>query len=458
MKNTGRILFLALCTFIGTAAWAQVPEAVIPEAEVPPAAAPEAVSGTCCVFVVTIDSEIHAKSARMLEKALKEAETRKADVFLMRLNTFGGALDAAEKMRTALLEASFTTVAFIDHQAASAGALISLACDSIVMAPGSTIGSATVVNQTGEAMPEKYQSYMRSLMRATAEETGRDPALAEQMVSGETIVNLTTNEAVAIGLAQGQAAGIPEALALLGYESCQVDEYKETRLDKVIGFFLLPVVQALLLMGMIGGVFIELKTPGVGLPLAVAILCAIGYFSPLFLEGIARYWELIIIVAGLILLGIEIFVTPGFGVLGVTGLLTIAAGLVLVMVDNWIFEFKGPFPWYALLNPVAIVSVAGLTSLTGLLLSIHYLFPTRVFNRIALRTDLTTESGFVGVPELKEIEIGQEGVAFTDLRPSGKVTIGDRWVEARAAVGYITKNTKVKVVRIEGGALFVEEV
>ena len=147
MKKTGRILFLALCTFIGTAAWAQIPEAV----------PPETVADSCRVFVVTIDSEIHAKSARMLEKALKEAETRKADVFLMRLNTFGGALDAAEKMRTALLEASFTTVAFIDHQAASAGALISLACDSIVMAPGSTIGSATVVNQTGEAMPEKYQ-------------------------------------------------------------------------------------------------------------------------------------------------------------------------------------------------------------------------------------------------------------------------------------------------------------
>ena len=447
MKKTGRILFLALCTFIGTAAWAQIPEAV----------PPETVADSCRVFVVTIDSEIHAKSARMLEKALKEAETRKADVFLMRLNTFGGALDAAEKMRTALLEASFTTVAFIDHQAASAGALISLACDSIVMA-GLNHWPATVVNQTGEAMPEKYQSYMRSLMRATAEETGRDPALAEQMVSGDTIVNLTTNEAIAIGFAQGQAAGVPEVLALLGYESCQVDEYKETGLDKVIGFFLLPLVQALLLMGMIGGVFIELKTPGVGLPLAVAILCAIGYFSPLFLEGIARYWELIIIVVGLILLGIEIFVTPGFGVLGVTGLLAIAAGLVLVMVDNWIFEFKGPFPWYALLNPVAIVSVAGLASLTGMLLSIHYLFPTRVFNHIALRTDLTTESGFVGVPELKEIQIGQEGVAFTDLRPSGKVTIGDRWVEARAAVGYITKNTKVKVVRIEGGALFVEEV
>ncbi|MFA6926854.1 MAG: nodulation protein NfeD, partial [Bacteroidales bacterium] len=183
---------------------------------------------TCRVFVLTIDSEIHAKSARTLEKALQEAEDWNAQVFLMRLNTFGGALDAAEKMRTALLESPFTTVAFIDHQAASAGALISLACDLIYMSPGSTIGAATVVNQKGEPMPEKYQSYMRSLMRATAEKTGRDTKLAEQMVNGEKIVSLTTQEAIEAGFSQGRADGISETLDLLGYSDCEIQEYKET--------------------------------------------------------------------------------------------------------------------------------------------------------------------------------------------------------------------------------------
>lgn len=411
----------------------------------------------CRIFVVTIDSEIHAKSARTLEKALKEAENLGTDVFLMRLNTFGGALDAAEKMRTALLEAPFVTVSFIDHQAASAGALISIACDSIIMAPGSTIGSATVVGPTGEPMPEKYQSYMRSLMRATAEEKGRDPGMAEQMVEGEKVLNMTTREAIERGYAQGQAATVEEAIRLLGYETCEISEYKETALDKVIGFLLLPLVQALLLMGMIGGVYIELKTPGVGLPLAVAVLCAVAYFAPLFLEGLARYWELALIVVGVVLLAVEIFVTPGFGLLGISGLVAIAAGLVLVMVDNWIFEFKGPFPWHGLLNPVAVVSVSSLLSVTGILVSVHYLFPTRLFNRIALRTDLTAETGFVGVPEWKDILPGTRGTAFTDLRPAGKVLIDGRWIEARAAVGYITKNTPVTVVRVEGGVLFVEE-
>lgn len=410
----------------------------------------------CRIFLLNIDSEIHAKSARTLEKALREAGDWDAGVFLMQLNTFGGALDAAEKMRTALLEAPFTTIAFINHQAASAGALISLACDVIYMSPGSTIGAATVVNPTGEPMPEKYQSYMRSLMRATAEQKGRDTRLAERMVDGDTIVSLTTQEAIKAGFSQGEVSNIGEIVDLLGYDDCEIREYKETALDKVIGFFLLPVVQALLLMGMVGGVFFELKTPGVGFPLGLAIVCAIGYFSPLFLEGLIQYWEIAIMVVGLILLGIEIFVTPGFGVLGILGILAIVTGLTMSMVDNWIFEFKGPFPWNRILGPVAIVMVASLASITGILLSVHMLFPTRVFNRIALRTDLKTENGFVGVPTLKDIVIGEEGVTFTDLRPAGKVTINGKWVEARAAVGFIRKDTKVKVVRIEGGVIFVE--
>ncbi|MFA5444091.1 MAG: NfeD family protein [Bacteroidales bacterium] len=411
---------------------------------------------TCRVYVLTIDSEIHAKSARTLEKAIEEAETLKADVFLMRLNTFGGALDAADRMRTALLEAPFTTVSFIDHQAASAGALISLACDSIYMSPGSTVGSATVVNQNGEPMPEKYQSYMRSLMRATAEETGRDPALAEQMVNGEKIVSLTTKEAQEIGFSQGQAENVTEVIEQLGYAHCEIHQYKETWLDKVIGFFLLPLVQALLLMGIIGGVFFELKTPGVGFPLGLAVLCAILYFSPLFLEGMVQYWEAIVLILGVILLFLEIFITPGFGVLGILGIVAVGVGLTFSMIDNWVFEFEGPFPWKSMLTPVAVVSLSGLAAVSTLLYSIHMLFPTRAFNHIALRQNLKTDEGFVGVPVLEGIKIGQEGVAFTDLRPAGKVTINGKWIEARAVVGYITKNTEVKVVRIEGGVIFVE--
>lgn len=408
------------------------------------------------VYVLRLDSEIHAKSARMLDKAMKAAGDWDANVFLLHLNTYGGALDAADKMRTALLGASFITVAFVDHQAASAGALISIACDSIYMAPGSSIGSATVVDAQGNQMPEKYQSFMRSMMRATAEQTGRDPVIAEQMVDGERIVNFTAKEAVEAGFSEGQADDMEEVMALLGYENTVTREYKETWLDKLIGFFLLPLVQGLLLMGMVGGIFFELKTPGVGFPLGLAVFCAICYFSPLFLEGLAQYWEFLIVVLGLIFLALEIFITPGFGVLGILGIIGVFTGLTLSMIDNWVFRFEGPFNWNAVLNPFAVVSVSGFAAVAGFIYLLGRLYPTRAFNFIALRTNLKVDEGFVGVPVYENISAGQEGIALTDLRPAGKVSVNGKRLEARAAVGFITRNTKVKVVRVEGGVIFVE--
>lgn len=417
------------------------------------------------IYVLRLDGDIHAKAARTLEKAMERAQKRDARVFLLHLNTYGGALDAADNMRTALLEAPFTTVAYVDHQAASAGALICLACDSIYMANASSIGSATVVNQSGTPMPEKYQSFMRSLMRATAQAKGRDPQLAERMVSGDTIVNLTTAEAIAAGLCAGRADdvdGVAQAVAHSG--NYIIEEHHETFLDRLIGFFLLPLVQGLLLMGIMGGIFLEFKTPGIGLPLVVAVVCAVGYFSPLFLEGLAQYWELVLVVVGVVLLILEIFITPGFGVLGILGGAAVFTGLVLSLVDNTIFHAPGPFNWGALTYPIAIVSVAGFLSVLGFILLVNRLFTTRLFNRIALRTNLEVKEGFVGVPMYEGLKVGDTGVTVTPLHPGGKVAVkpaaeaSERWVEACAAVGYIEAKTPVRVVRLENGTVWVEAI
>lgn len=297
---------------------------------------------------------------------------------------------------------------------------------------------------------------MRSMMRATAEQTGRDPAIAEQMVNGDRIVNFTAKEAVEAGFSEGQADDIDEVVALLGYENPVIREYKETWLDKLIGFFLLPLVQGLLLMGIVGGIFFELKTPGIGFPLGLAVFCAICYFSPLFLEGLAQYWEFLIVVLGLIFLALEIFITPGFGVLGILGIIGVFTGLTLSMIDNWVFRFEGPFNWNAVLNPIAVVSISGFAAVAGFIYVLGRLYPTRAFNFIALRTNLKVDEGFVGVPVYEDIKAGQEGIALTDLRPAGKVSVNGKRLEARAAVGFITRNAKVKVVRVEGGVIFVE--
>lgn len=432
-----------------------------------------ATADSSLVYILNLDGNINAKTERLLEKAMEQAQKKDASAFLLHLNTYGGDLNSADKMRTMLLETEMTTVAFVDHQAASAGALISLACDSIYMSAFSSIGSATVVNQKGEPMPEKYQSFMRSIMRATAQATGRDPQLAANMVTGDTIVNLTTAEAIAVGLCAGQKESVEQAAdAVISSDTCVIESYKETLLDKIIGFFLLPLVQGLLLMGIMGGIFLEFKTPGIGLPLVVAVLCAVGYFSPLFLEGLAQYWEIVLVVVGIILLLLEVFVTPGFGVLGIMGAIAVFVGLILAMVDNVVFHAPGPFNWNALVHPMAVVSTAAFLSVLGFILLLNRLFPTKLFNHIALRTNLEVKEGFVGVPLYNGIQIGDIGVAVTPLHPGGKVAISikpqdgtaieegkspeQRWVEARAAVGYIEPKTPVRVVRLENGTVWVE--
>lgn len=411
------------------------------------------------VYKLKIEDEIHAASLRSFSKALVQAQAWGADCFLLELNTYGGAVDVADSMRSALIHAPFLTTVYINHQAASAGALISIACDSIYMDPAANIGSASVVDQNGRIMPEKYQSFMRSMMRATAQAKGRDPQIAEAMVGVDTnfVLNLTAVEAMEAGYCQGVVHNTEEIFSTMGITEYEMQEYKPTVLDRVIGFFLLPVIQAILLMAMIGGVFIELKTPGVGFPLALAITAAVCYFSPLFLEGFAQYWELLIILLGIVLLVLEIFVTPGFGVLGILGIALAFCGLVLTMVDNTVFEFQGPFNWAYILRPLAVVSVASLVSMVLFLYLVYKAYPRPFFGKIALKTDLSQTSGYVGVPVEADM-VGREGITLTPLHPAGRIVLDGKWHEATALHGYIEKDVPVRVVKAEAGIVYCEEI
>jgi membrane-bound serine protease (ClpP class) len=134
------------------------------------------------VLVLDLKEEITPGAARTVDKALRFGEERGAGLILIHMNTYGGLLDAADSIRTRILNCRVPVIVFIDNNAASAGALIAIACDRIYMRSGANIGAATVVNQEAEALPDKYQSYMRSMMRATAEANGRDPRIAEAMV------------------------------------------------------------------------------------------------------------------------------------------------------------------------------------------------------------------------------------------------------------------------------------
>lgn len=422
---------------------------------------------TTRIYSFEIDDNISRPALRKTEKAVREATQDSADILLLRLNTFGGELEAAEKIRTLLLEAPMQTFVFIDPNAASAGALISIACDSIYMSPGASIGAASVVDQSGAVLPDKYQSYMRSLMRATAEKTGRDPLIAQAMVDPDTyikgiidsgkVLTFTTHEAIQFGYCQGEANSVTQALEEAGIENYILQEQHLTWIDKVIGFLTSPVISGILIMLIIGGIYFELQTPGVGFPLIVAVTAALLYFAPHYLEGLAAHWEILLFVIGVVLLILEIFVTPGFGVLGILGIILTFTALVLTMVFNIGFDFQFAPP-KALSNNILIVLTSIIVGfLASLWLGKKLLITQTRFGSLSLNTELDTEKGFVAQDMRLNQLIGKEGITLTFMRPAGKVEIDGEIYDATSYAGLIDKDEKVVVTRFENSQLVVEK-
>ncbi len=416
------------------------------------------------IYQLNIQEEIAPPVWHKTKKAFAEAREMKADIILIHMNTYGGQVDAADSIRTKILDSPIPVYVLIDNNAASAGALIAIACDSIYMVAGANIGAATVVNQTGEAMPDKYQSYMRSMMRSTAEATGRDPQIAQAMVDPRIVVpglidstmvlTFTTSEAIKYGFCEAEVKNIPELLNRLNLDKDALKEQHLKATDRIIRFLIHPMVSGILIMMIVGGIYFELQTPGIGFPLGAAVLGAILYFAPHYLEGLAAHWEIIVFIVGLILLAIEIFVIPGFGVSGVLGILFILLSLALATVKNIGFEFSLPNLTQFILS-LLYVSVA---SVAGLFLSYYLtkkLFGTNRFGELSLMTVQKNEAGFSIKDRHYSEMLGKEGIAHTVLRPSGKIKIGNNYFDAVAEVGFIDKGETIKVVGYNNAQLSV---
>lgn len=431
------------------------------------------------VYKVDIRDEIGPKVWRLVQKSFREAEKMKADYILIHMNTYGGMVVYADSLRSLILNCEKPVWVFIDNNAASAGALISIACDKIFMREGANIGAATVVNQSGEAMPDKYQSYMRSMIRATAQAHGkdtlvhgsdttfrwkRDPHIAEAMVdqniriegvsdSGK-IVTFTPHEAIKYGFCDGIAENIDQVLKQEKIDDYIIESYRPTAMDRIIGFLINPILQGLLIMVIVGGIYFELQTPGIGFPLAAALIACLLYFAPLFLEGFASYWEIIAFIVGVVLLLLEIFVIPGFGVAGVSGITLIVGALVFAGIDKVSFEFLGDFVLVIVRSLFLVVSSSlialGLSMWIGskLLCSRRWAF--------ALHAEQKAEDGYVGVDLSIQEVVGKSGQTMTDLRPAGKVMIGQEIYDAVSLFGdYIPKNIPVRVKKFQAGQVYV---
>ncbi|SEO10020.1 membrane-bound serine protease (ClpP class) [bacterium A37T11] len=419
------------------------------------------------VYLFQLRSEIGPTSWRLTKRAFDEAERSGAKTILIDMNTYGGLLNFADSIRSLILASPIPTLVYVNPNAASAGALIALACDKIYMAKGASIGAASVVDPEGKILPEKYQSYMRGLMRTTAEANGRDPKIAEAFVDPDIdlptlkpkgkILTLTTAEAVRTAIANGERNSLNDLLQQEGLTNAGLRQQQVTWVDLLIGFLINPVVSGVLILLIIGGIYFEMQSPGIGFALLVAIAAAFLFFAPLYMEGLADHWEIFLFLAGVILIALEIFVIPGFGITGIVGIICLVCGLAFSMVSNNYFDFTPAGYGSGWLFRSFLVVIIGMIG--AIVLSVLFgksLLKSSAFQRLVLADEQQAGQGYVSsLPQLEII--GKTGIAKTSLRPSGKIEIEGKWYDAVALDGFIESGTVVFVEKHENYNLFVRQ-
>jgi membrane-bound serine protease (ClpP class) len=418
------------------------------------------------VMVMEIKDEIDPRMLRYVKLALENAEKIKADYVVIDMDTYGGVLTDAKEIVDLIMDFKKPIWVYVNSDAASAGALISIACDSIYMSPGATIGAATVVEGAGgQAAPDKYQAYMRGIMRSTAEKNGRDPRIAEGMVDERIVIDsikqegrvitFTTKEALKYGFCEAQVETIEEILKRNKVTNYELETFRLGTSEKIIAFVINPFISGILILIILGGIYFELQTPGIGFPLFASVTALILYLVPYYLNGLAEYWEIIALFVGILLLMAEVFVIPGFGVAGIAGIILTVMSLVLIMLNNDFFNFE-----FVPMGDIIRATFAAVGGISGGMLLLFFggarLTETKAFQRMALTDQQESSQGFSVNTSTIDM-LGKKGVSHTVLRPSGKVFIDEIIYDAFTRGEYVEKGEPIEVVGIEGVTLRVKK-
>ncbi len=435
---------LLLVVATGVPALAQTP------VEAPAQNAPQAPARQALVYRIPVTGVIEMGLAPYVERSLREAAAAGATAAVLDIETPGGRVDAAERIANAVSDSEIPVYAFVNRRALSAGALVSLAANQIYMRPGSTLGAATPVTGEGQKAPEKIVSAMRSEFRALAEARGLDPRVAEAMVDEEIeipgivekgkLLTLSTEEAVRIGYA-AEVEDWNGLMAAIGAPAAQVVTTTVNWAERIVRFLTHPIVAPFLLSIGFLGLLIEIKTPGLGLPgLAGAISLGLFFGSHLII-GLAGWEVILLLAAGIILLLVEAFVLPGFGIAGVLGVVAVLGSIFLSMIGS--MPTRGDM--MVALNVIAasllIVGLAGWQLL-------RHLPRDRRAKRILLETATSREAGYISAEARSEL-MGVEGVALTDLRPAGVGRFGDENIDVVSDGAWVVAGTPIRIIRAE---------
>ena len=418
------------------------------------------------VYVAPIDGIVDLGLAPFVQRVLDEAQKAGAAAVVLEINTFGGRVDAAVQIRDALLNARVRTVAFVSKRAISAGALIALAAENLVMAGGGTIGAATPVQlgQPGtQAQPvaEKTVSYVRKEFRATAESRERPPLLAEAMVDADVeipgviekgkLLTLTTEEALKHKLADFRADTLENAMEQLGLRGAEIRRASPNWAEHLVRFLTHPVVSSLLItIGMLG-IVVGLRTGDFGFAGGVGAASLGLFFWGHWLVQLAGWEELLIAGVGILLLAVEIFVIPGFGIAGVLGIVAILTGLILSLVG---FGDTSE----VILKAAGRVIFSLLIALIGSLVLLRFLPHLPFGRRLILETGLGSGHQYGSAPDSDTRWLGKKGRASSPLRPAGIAEIEGERVDVVSEGELIDAGLVVEVTRVDGNRIVVRRV
>ena len=405
------------------------------------------------VYVIPVHGVIELGIAPFIQRSLEEAEAAGAAAAILELETPGGRVDAAQRIINTVEDAELPVYAYVNQRALSAGAMIALSADIVYMREGALMGAATPVTGEGQKAPEKIVSAMRAEMRALAERRGLDPAVAEAMVDESIAVEgvveagklltLTTEEADAIGYAT-PVEDLQEIFRLAGISPERTVQAELNWAEGVVRFLTHPVVAPFLLSLGFLGLLVEIKTPTFGLAGAAGGVALALFFGGHYLVGLAGMEEIILLIAGLVLLGVEAFIVPGFGVFGILGIGGVLAGIYLSLVGS--LSTLADYSQAAVILSASVLIV--LISAWALLKTLPS--NTRLWRSgILLGEDTGRDVGYLSATVREEL-VGKRGVAVTDLRPAGVGKFDDERIDIVAEEGWLTIGTPIEIMRAEG--------
>jgi len=398
------------------------------------------------VVLIEVNGEVNAAMTSYIADTIDEAEAAGRSVLLV-LDTYGGQILEADEIKQVLLNATVPVDCYITRNALSAGTLIAISCERILMAPSAVIGAAETIPND-----EKTLATWVGILKSAAEARGRDTQVVEALADADVVIDgvteagslltLSATEAEKLGISDGTASTIDEALDTLRYSGRRIIDVDMSFSVRAAQFLTSTLVASILFLAAMVLMGIEIFTAGFGVFGILSIVCFALYFFGGFLAGFAEWWSLVLFAAGLVFIVIEA-VVPGFGVFGILGIVCIAAGVMFAARDVKTF--------------MTVLAVGLVGSMVLLPIAFKVLGKLGLLRKITLGAGMSAEEGYVSHAPMDSL-VGAAGTALTVLRPAGTARIDGKRYSVVSQGSYIDAGSGIVVVEHTPGRIVVDEI